>query len=235
MTDSARHEPTLLDPVDTFSPLTRPSMRPSRPVQVPAPDQVLPEPGRASIRTPRMLLRPLREADRDAWIAAYDRSRSHLADFLPLGSDAATTPAIFDRQLELTSQGDDTGRAFRRIAVDLGTGDLLGAFNLVTIRRGLEFEADFSLWLTADALGRGLAREGLTALASYSFADLPDGLGLVKLVGWICPDNQRSQRLVTDCGFDRDGNESTHLSTGDRWKLHERWEARVDPWLAVHG
>lgn len=183
------------------------------------------------IETPRLVLRSLRESDRAAWLGVFERSRAHLERFMPLGAPDASPEAIFDRQLELTVEGDETGRAFRRAAFDRVSGAFLGSFNLVTIRRGLELEADASVWLGEGATGRGLAREGLLALVSYSFADLPEGLGLHRIDGWIIPENQRSQSLLSACGFERAGRESMHLTTGDRWKLHERWSARVDDWM----
>lgn len=206
-----------------------PSLMPATPVRVEA---VAPD-APAEILTPRLRLRPLTETDRPAFCELHDRNREHLEAFLPLGAPDQPSDSIFSRQLELTTLGDTTGKAFRRIAVDLETGELVGAFNLVVIRRGLEWDADIGCWLAAAHTGRGLAGEGLAAMLSYSFADLPEGLGLHAIVGFIVPENTASQRLAARFGFERQTGGATHMTTGDRWQLHEQWKLTIARWQAI--
>ncbi|MEM9662477.1 MAG: GNAT family protein [Planctomycetota bacterium] len=204
-------------------------LAPASPVKV---DAVTPDSPR-EILTPRLRLRPLSANDRDAFCALYDASRDHLEAFLPLGGDAQTTRDIFERQLEMTSAGDSSGKAFRRIAVEIQTGRIVGAFNLVVIRRGLEWDADTSCWLAAGNTGDGLASEGLSALLSYSFADLPEGLGLHAIHSFIAPENHASKRLAQSFGFAQDNAGTTHLTVGDRWQVHEKWTLSIARWQTL--
>ncbi|MEO1716550.1 MAG: GNAT family protein [Planctomycetota bacterium] len=201
-------------------------LKPAAPVRV---ESLAPE-APAEILTPRLRLRPLVEADRAEFCALHDRNRTHLEAFLPLGAEDQSSDSIFSRQLELTTAGDTTGKAFRRIAVDLETDQLIGAFNLVVVRRGLEWDADTSCWLAADHTGRGIASEGLAALLSYSFADLPEGLGLHAIQGFIAPENRASQRLAASFGFEKQDDGATHMTVGDRWQLHEKWTLSIANW-----
>ena len=206
------------------------ALTPARPVGVEAPDR-----GPAEIVTPRLRLRPLTENDRDAYCAVYDQSRSHLERFLPLGAADQPAHEVFARQLELTIEGDESGKAFRRIAIDTRTGAIVGSFNLIVVRRGLEWDADVSCWLAEGRTGKGLATEALGALLSYSFADLPAGLGLHAIHGFIDPENARSQALAAGFGFVKAPDSATHLSVGDRWQLHERWTLTISRWLEIAG
>ncbi|MEO1583854.1 MAG: GNAT family protein [Planctomycetota bacterium] len=189
----------------------------------------------AEIVTPRLRLRPLGTSDREAFIAAVERSHDHLEPFLPLAGPDRPASEIFDRQLALTQEGDATGKAFRRIAIETETGRIAGAFNLIVIRRGLEMEADTSVWLADGFTGKGLAAEGFAALLSYSFADLPDGLGLHRIDGFIDPRNTPSKSLASRLGFEPIDGAETHLTVGERWSLHERWSLTIDRWLRDFG
>lgn len=185
--------------------------------------------------TERFRLRPLRSADREAFTALYRDGRAHFERFLPLGAAGDSPDAIFERQLELTNSGDQTGHAFRRIIADRRTGRLVGACSLISIRRGLELEADLSCWVCHNRVRGGVATEAVTALLEHSFADLPAGLGLHRIDGWIVPENISSKRLMARCGFVPVADERSHLVTGDRWQLHERWTITIARWTELRG
>ena len=70
---------------------------------------------------------------------------------------------------------------------------------------------------------------------SYSLADLPEGLGLHRIDAWVQPDNKESQKLVASCGFKKSEGDSSHLTTGEDWKVHERWELSIDTWQRDFG
>ncbi|MEL7484877.1 MAG: GNAT family protein, partial [Planctomycetota bacterium] len=181
----------------------------------------------------RLRLRPLTEADRAAFCLLHDQNRAHLETFLPLGAADQPSDEIFNRQLELTRAGDSTGKAFRRVAVDLETDQLVGAFNLVVVRRGLEWDDDTSCWLAASHTGQGFASEAFAALLSYSFADLPEGLGLHAIQGFIAPENTASQKLAASFGFEKQDEGQTHMTVGDRWELHEKWTLTIARWQTL--
>lgn len=216
---------------------TKPAAPPMgrRPVRVHvAPSASADAPAAVTIETPRLILRPLRPADEAPFVDLLTRARDHLAPVLPTADETLTPEAIFRRQLELTQQGDATAKAFRRIATNR-TGSLVGAFNLVVIRRGLENNADVGCWIDPDRARLGLAREGLLALLSYALADLPEGLGLHRIDAWIQLGNIPSQRLFASCGFTQSPDESSHLTTGDAWHIHHRWQLTIEAWQRDFG
>ncbi len=186
-------------------------MTPSRPVEV------LPT---GVIRTERLLLRPLVEDDRCEFIRVVRDSWQHLERFSPLHMPDETDDQLFDRQLALTARGEASGKACRRIVIDRA-GTIVGACNLNAIRRGLAWEGDANCWLAASAEGKGYATEGLTGLFRYAFADMPDGLGLHRILAWMQSDNTRSERMIERLGFKRGGPEKTFLHAGGKWALHE--------------
>ncbi len=187
-----------------------------------------------TIETPRLILRALEPTDQTAMVELIENARAHLAPVLPTMDESLTPEAIFQRQLELTQQGEKTGKSFRRIATNR-TGVIVGAFNLVVIRRGFENNADINCWLDPARTGVGFAKEGLLALLSYSLADLPEGLGLHRVDAWIQPENTASQKLFASCGYIKSSDETSHLTTGDAWHVHNRWQLTIDAWQRDFG
>ncbi|MFG0326201.1 MAG: GNAT family N-acetyltransferase [Phycisphaerales bacterium JB037] len=196
---------------------TMPALTPQDPVEIA---------DRSMLRTSRLVLRPLREPDREAFIAMVRRSREELERWMPLHEEGEDDDALFDRQLTLTNEGEATGRALRRVGV-LDSGELVGAFNLVHIVRGLTLEADANWWVDAAHAGRGLATEGVQALVDFALADLPHGLGLTTVVAGIVPDNLPSQRVAARVGFERQPGITSYLRSGGRWHRHEIWTANA--------
>lgn len=166
----------------------------------------------------RLTLRPLEEGDRNEFIRVISASRRHLDRFCPLskeGSPGQSAADIFNRHLELCRAGDQTGRAWRRIAID-EHGRLCGAFNLNDITRGLENTAELVFWLAADCTGRGLATEAVRGILAHAFEDLPHGLGLHKITALVSPDNTPCRRVIDACRFEPTigGQPSTLIVSG---------------------
>lgn len=189
-------------------------LAPARPVRVPPPEL---------IRTERLVLRPLLESDGDEFCRVLRESRTHLARFSKLHMPGESDEDLFRRQLALTAEGDQSTRACRRIAL-LSPGRIVGAFNLNAIRRGLVWEADANWWLAPSAVGFGLASEALIGLLAHAFADLPEGLGLHRVLAGIQAENAASLRLAERLGFVRAGPHRSFLHAGGKWDLHEMFE-----------
>lgn len=201
----------------TDRPSAAPTHTPVRALTPARPVEVLPA---GVLRTERLLLRPLSEDDRAEFIRVVRASRQHLERFSPLHLPDETDNQLFDRQLALTTEGEAAGKACRRIVLDRA-GQIVGACNLNAIRRGLAWEGDANCWLAASAEGKGYATEGMIGLLKYAFADLPDGLGLHRVLAWMQSENIRSERMIERLGFQRGGPEKSFLHAGGRWALHE--------------
>lgn len=180
-------------------------MRPQEPVEVVTH-------GSWQLATARLVLRPLRPTDRDAYLEAVRSSRTDLDAFCPMHRAGESDAELFERQLQLSRAADATGRALRCIAIDRArAGRMLGAFNFNDITHGLEPRAEVNFWIRSDATGCGIAREALHALLAHAFAPrcplqaaamgVPPGLGLSRVEGLISPENAASLNLVRRLGF----------------------------------
>lgn len=174
------------------------------------------------LRTARLVLRPMRASDREAYIRVVADSRAHLDAWMPLHEPGESDEALFERQLRLTEQGDATRTAWRRIAL-LDDGQIAGAFNLTRIDRGLTAEADANAWVSARCAGRGIGVEGLQAMIDHALADLPVGLGLHRVTVGIRPGHAVSERLAARVGFVRQPKLRSFLKVGGDWINHDIW------------
>lgn len=193
---------------------------PEAPVRVDPALRPSPAPAPGTIRTARMLLRPLAPSDREAYLEAVRLSRADLDRVAPLHKPGESDEALFERQLRWCAAGRETQTAHRMIGVT-PDGRVAGGFNLNAVSRGLEFKADANWWVATPFAGQGYATEGVGALCAFALADLPDGLGLIRLHAWIRRDNRASIRIAEKLAFRRAGQERSHLQTGDEWVLHD--------------
>lgn len=176
------------------------------------------------LRGPRVALRPMAEADRDAF-AALNADPAVMRHFLaPLTREASD--ALFDRVAAHHAR-----HGFGFCGVYLGA-ELVGMVGLGTV----PFEARFTpnvevSWRIALAHQRkGLAEEA----ALLAFADGFASLGLPEIVAWTIPDNEPSWRLMERLGMRFDGMFEEPRQPVDsrvRWQrlyriTREEWRAR---------
>ncbi len=173
-----------------------------------------------------LILRPLEESDRMAFIQLIAKSKNHLDPWFPLHHANETNEQLFERFLALTIRTNADGSACRRIGC-LPDGQLVGGFNLINVVRGLEVCADANWWISPGHTGQGYATMGVSTMIRYALADLPAGLGLHKVNAWIIRGNDPSIRLAHRVGLIRAGEEHSYLQTGSRWEIHDLYTISV--------
>ena len=178
-----------------------------------------------SARPPRIELKSLVEADREPYLEAVRVSRAALDRWATLHRPEESDDELFCRQLALTESGQAHANAYRRVA--WYQGRIAGGFNLTSITRGLQFEADVNWWVRSDLTRLGLGSEGLSMLLAMAFAPLPGGLGLNRVLASIRPDNLWSVRLAERTRFRRMGAERRSVLVGGRWETHDLYEQSV--------
>lgn len=179
-----------------------------------------------AIPVPALSLRPLTEHDREPFIELVRATRPQLDRHCPVQRRNESDGDMFARQLDMTREGDDRASAWRRIA-ELPDGTIIGAFNMNSIVRGLEFEADANWWVGAPFMNRGLGTAGVRALLRHAFADLPDGLGLQRVHAGIAADNPASLRVATKAGFTREPGIRSYLDIDGEWQVFDAYGASL--------
>lgn len=174
------------------------------------------------LRTPRLRLRAPVESDRDEFCRVLEISRDHLEQWMPLQNPGESSAQAFERALYLADNGDATRSAWRRIGVT-PSGRIVGGCAIYALQRGLVMEGCMHWWVSADATCRGFGVEIVSAALAHAIADLPDGLGLHKVVASIDPANDASIALAIRAGFIREGRGRHPVQVGDRWVRHDEY------------
>ncbi|MEQ8817120.1 MAG: GNAT family N-acetyltransferase [Marinovum algicola] len=172
------------------------------------------------IETPRLRLRPWRDADRTAFAAML----ADPAVMQDLGGtvDRAAADAKLDRYVATLAQA---GTA--RLAVTGHDDGFLGYAGVMPLEPGHPAGAAFDVgWrLVRAAWGWGFATEAAAAALHDAF----DRLGLPEVVAFTAPDNLRSQAVMQRLGMHRDpGRDFTAAWGGGDWHGLV-WTARPTP------
>ncbi|MBL8764726.1 MAG: GNAT family N-acetyltransferase [Phycisphaerae bacterium] len=179
-------------------------------------------PGAIPVRAGVLVLRPLRESDRDEFLRVREVSAEFLRPWSPRRQDGESPEEHF--RSELARASDAHARAAGlRLAITMPGPEserLIGFLNLNNIVRGVFQSADAGWMLSADALGKGHATAALNGLLDVAFAPEPLGLGLHRVQANIIPENTRSLALAERCGFRREGLARAMLRIAGAWRDH---------------
>lgn len=178
-------------------------------------------------------LRPLHENDRETMIGALDRAAGDVAQYLHVHQRLASgalepSSACFDRLLSLTRDGDATGLHWRR-AITLPNQHVIGMVHILAIDRALECKGDAGWWLDPRFRGAGLAAQAVSLATKFALRPQTGpgtgGLGLLRVVAAITPDNVASQRVALKAGYMQDPTASCGIAVHGVWKTHQLWHA----------
>jgi RimJ/RimL family protein N-acetyltransferase len=149
-----------------------------------------------SLTTPRLLLRPWREDDRDPFRRINADPR--VMEFMPTTLDALESDALMQR---IQKHVDDHN--FGLFAAELvDEKSFIGFIGLSVPGFAAHFMPAVEIgWrLASPYWGRGLATEGARAVVEYAFS----ALQLPALVSFTVPGNLRSRRVMENIGMTHD-------------------------------
>ncbi|MCB0130609.1 MAG: GNAT family N-acetyltransferase [Caldilineaceae bacterium] len=155
-----------------------------------------------TLRTPRLVLRPLAPLDAPVLLAIFSDPTVMRYWSTPPWTSIDTAHAVIAQDRSEMAEG-----AYIRLGIEeTATSRLVGTcslFNMMPICR----RAEIGYALAAEAWGRGLMHEALRGLLGYAFATLD----LNRIEADIDPRNQASAKTLERLGFTREGY------------LRERW------------
>ncbi len=107
--------------------------------------------------------------------------------------------------------------------------ELVGAYNLSEIVRGVFHSAYLGYYAFAPWAGHGYMRAGLALVLQAAFADLK----LHRVEANVQPANVRSIRLLQAIGFTREGYSRRYVKIAGRWRDHVRFAMLAEDWRAL--
>jgi [ribosomal protein S5]-alanine N-acetyltransferase len=170
----------------------------------------------------RLLLRPLQEADRTAYLAMQRASEAYFARYAPPLPGEDDPDVRFTNMLRRSREGFSSGSAARLAAfLRSDPGEMVGQVNLADIIRSATLRANMG-WRIAEAhTGRGLATEAVGALVRMALrSETEGGLGLHRVEAAIQPANAASLRVAAKVGFTQFGFARRLIRLAGTWTDH---------------
>ena len=183
---------------------------------------------------PRVVLRPPRGRDYEAWRQLRRDSRDFLKPFEPRWTEADLNRQAYGTRL-LRGRGEarrGTDFSFLIFEQTAGGEVLAGGLTISNIRRRAAQYANLGYWMGEPFAGRGLMSEAVATVLPFYF----DTLGLHRLHAAFLPHNIASRRVLEKNGFVEEGYAEKYLQIDGKWADHvlfaltrERWDARDKP------
>jgi ribosomal-protein-alanine N-acetyltransferase len=167
-------------------------------------------------------LRLVRADDAAPLADAYTRNRDYLAPWEPLRSDEFFTEAWHADEVRMQLESSADGRSLPLVITD---GDeIVGRLNLSNIVRGASQSASLGYWVDRRYAGQGVGTAAVRAAAETA----RDELALHRLEAGTLVHNHRSQRVLTNAGFEAIGLAPRYLRIAGKWQDHRLFQRLLD-------
>ncbi len=171
---------------------------------------------KASIATPRMVLRLPEHRDYRAWAALRHDSAAFLTPWEPVWSDDHLTRSAFTARVRWAARAQSKGSALPLFLIRQADDVLLGAITLDHIRRGPSQSGTIGYWIGQPHARQGYMREAIEALVHHAFTVLD----LSRIEAACLPENAASRAVLERSGFKYEGVAQSYLQISGRWRNH---------------
>ena len=179
----------------------------------------------------RVLLRPLRVDDWDAWREVRLRCRDWLERWEPRPDAGSADPALEREAFRARCGAWDRQRQFDAaygFGLFLRDGRFAGEVSLGSVQR-CPFQMGYiGYWIDEQLAGQGYVPEGVVLIMQYAF----DVLQLHRLEAAIVPRNGASRRVAEKLGLRDEGVAVGFLQIQGVYEDHVRYAITTEEWLA---
>lgn len=165
-------------------------------------------------------IRLLDPSDAEALAALLTRNRKRLRPVEPTRPEDWFTVAGQERVAESRLEGWAAGRCAPFVILDHDEETIVGSVLLDDVVRGAFLNAHLGYWLDAEATGRGLASEAVSAACAFGF----QALGLHRIQAAALPENGAGQRVLARCRFTAIGMAPAYLLIDGAWRDHRLFQ-----------
>jgi ribosomal-protein-alanine N-acetyltransferase len=177
----------------------------------------------------RVLLRPLRVEDWDAWREVRIRCRAWLERWEPRPEPGSADPALEREAFRARCGAWDRQRHFDAaygFGLFLNDGRFAGEVSLGSVQRGPFQMGYIGYWIDEALAGHGFVPEGVVLMMRHAF----DALQLHRLEAAIVPRNQASRRVAEKLGLRDEGTAVRFLQIQGVYEDHVRYAITVEEW-----
>lgn len=164
----------------------------------------------------KVVLRPPRMSDYEAWAALREESRAFLTPWEPIWPRDDLTRAAFRSRVKRYVRDMREDQAYAFFILIAATGELAGGLTISNIRRGVAQAGSLGYWIGARFARQGLMTAAVRSVIPYAF----ETLRLNRLEAACLPSNEPSLRLLRTTGFTEEGFARRYLKINGAWQDH---------------
>lgn len=177
---------------------------------------IIVEPQLIRLVTERLLLRPVSGGDA-LQIQRYNLSnRDHLQPWQPIRPAGFFELDAIIQRIAYTEYERLAGRGLHLLIIESDSGNMVGECVFSNIVLGAFHACHLGYSLAEQAQGKGLMTEALRRAIAYAFEDLE----LHRIMANYRPENERSARVLSALGFEREGFARAYLKINGEWADH---------------
>jgi [ribosomal protein S5]-alanine N-acetyltransferase len=154
--------------------------------------------------------------DYGEWAELRTRSRAYLTPWEPTWPPDDLTRAAFRRRLRRYMRDVREDLAYPFFVFREGDDALVGGMTISNVHRGVQQSCTLGYWAGEIYSGNGYTTAAVRALACFIF----DELQLHRIQAACLPENERSQAVLTKCGFTNEGIARGYLRINGAWRDH---------------
>lgn len=177
----------------------------------------------------RVVLRPLRADDFDAWSEVRLRCRAWLEAWEPYPEPGTADPAVDRDAFRARCNAWDRQRHFDAAygyGLFLADGRFAGEISIGSVQRGPFQMGYLGYWIDQALAGRGYTPEGVVLALRQCFEEL----GLHRVEVAIVPRNRASRRVVEKLGLRDEGTAVGFLQIQGTYEDHVRYAMTAEEW-----
>jgi ribosomal-protein-alanine N-acetyltransferase len=168
------------------------------------------------LRTERTYLTVLRPEQSELVAEYYRANREHLQPWEPARDEHFYSSQAARERVDASYNAFLLGVSVAFAILDPSTKQMIATCHFSNIVRGAFQACNLGYSISKLAEGRGLMYEATQAGIQYMFAELH----IHRIMANYMPANQRSERLLTRLGFEREGYARDYLQINGRWEDH---------------
>ena len=161
-------------------------------------------------------LRAPKWADYDDWVALRRNNKDYLKPWEPSWDDAQLTRSAYRVRLAKFKKLISGDKAYPFHIFQGDSGHLVGACNLMSVKRGSMQSAHIGYWVGEKYSRQGLARAAVSASLRFAFTEI----NLHRVEAAVRAENTASIKLLEATGFQKEGIARGMLKIDGRWHDH---------------
>ncbi|MEZ8143074.1 ribosomal-protein-alanine acetyltransferase [Enterovibrio norvegicus FF-33] len=181
-----------------------------------------------SLSVDNLVIRAIQKADVARVVRYFQVNRTFLSPWEPLRPDGFFTYEGWERRVVQLAELQRHGLAYYFLIFEKGSDDVAGVITYNNIMQFPFHACNVGYSLAESSQGKGLMRRSLKITNQWLF----DNLNLHRIMASYMPRNTRSEAVLLEAGFTKEGEAKDYLLINGQWEDHILTSVINPDWVA---